>query len=611
MKSKILYPLVFFVLAFLFVKCEKSDTITPDEKVEIKTSKGVEGNIQKGPFISGSSVIIQELDSSFISTGKSFNTTTKDDFGGFKIGSIIESPFIEVITSGFYYDEVKGTISNANLSLRSLVKTTDTTLTNVNLLTTLAKERIEYLVQNQEGKFKVAKRVAQNEILNIFDIPTNDTINFNELDISLAGDENAILLATSIIIQGNLSVGEVSEMISKIILDLKEDGRLDNESILETLKNNASKLNLASVRTNLEKRYQELNYNANIPAFEKFAKRLVQLEVIGASPTKGEKEVPYNLKEISIRFNKALDKASINSNNILVTDINGDMLEGDLIYDENEYKVKLVLNQELAPDMKYKIQVKPELKTLDGEFMGKTYTQEFNSLSVDLENALKAYYTFNGDFLDHTENNYNATPHNISFSAGKTDSDNNQAALFSGKGSYMTFPNVINPTQLNWSYSIWVKINEKDETNGPILLGTNLSSSPFWDVPLYFRASSQKFSSYNGKVLESPISVDNKEWYHIVITIENAHQKMYVNGELSAEEDYYTPSSEDGDRNYNGFDGEDIGLYNFYNAELYISQSWGNRSDWTPFLNGCVDNVRFYDRAINKFEVKELYEQQK
>lgn len=608
MKTVIVYLFIALSLIFILSNCKKNDELAPDK---IISSKGVQGKIQKGPFISGTTVTVQELDNSFISTGRSFVSTTDNDFGGFIVEGNLKAPYIEVFASGFYYDEVKGDISSANLSLRSITETSDPTKTNVNILTTLTRERIEHLVLYGRMDYDTAKKTAQNEVLTAFDIPTDDFINFNDLDLTKEGDHNAILLAVSIVVQGNKSVAGVSELISKIVLDLKEDGELNDGPAIEELTSNARQLNLASVKANLEKRYQELSYQAIIPTFEKFAKRLVPLEVLTTNPDVGEKEVPYNLNEILIEFNKALDINTINPENIKVIDAEGKLLMGQLEYDDQDHIITFNLSQELTPNTTYQLIVNPEVKSFDGEYMEESFSMEFNSISVNIDHGLKAYYTFDGDFTDQTGNALNAKAYNIAFSSGKTDANGNQAALFSGQGSYMTLPNVINPTELNWTYSIWVRMDEKDEITGPVLLGNNMSGRQGWDVPLYFRASSQQFSSYNGHILAADYDVKLKEWYHLIIIIENGLQKMYINGELITDEDYYRAYSEDGDRSYPGFNGEDIGLYNYYDGELYICAERQTDTNWKPFLTGVIDNVRFYDRAINKFEVSELYNQGK
>ncbi|TKG92939.1 hypothetical protein EYV94_18385 [Puteibacter caeruleilacunae] len=608
MKNIMIQLLIALMLTFIFSNCDDSDELEPEVIISIQ---GVQGVVQKGPFINGTTVTVKELDNDFNATGRSLISVTNNDIGGFEVEGDIKAPYVEVAARGFYYDEVKGDLSSENLSLCALTKSNDPTKTNVNVLTTLTHERIAYLITNEGMDYVTAKRTAQNEVLAAFDIPLDDFINFNILDLSKEGDSNAILLAISIVVQGNRSASEVDDLISSMVADLKEDGELNDEAIKEDLRDNANELNLLSIRVNLSKRYRKLKYWPTIPQFEKFAKRLVPLGVKRTNPAHGEKEVADNLSEIVIEFNKAIDSNTINAESVQIIDSEGNPLSGYLRYDSQLHAAKFALNQQLTPNTTYQIKVSTEIRSYDGKYMEEDFVSEFNSISTNLESGLKAYYTFDGDFADQTGNVADAKGYNIGFSEGKTFENGNQAAKFSGKGSYISMPNVINPTQLNWSYSIWVRIDEKDKITGPFFLGTNMSGRDSWDVPLYFRASSQKFSSYNGGILESDCNMRLKEWYHLLITIDNGSQKMYINGELAAYRESFKGYSEDYDRKYPGFDGEDIGLYNYYDGELYICAKSQTDSNWYPFLTGAVDNVRFYDRPLNKFEVAEIYEQEK
>ena len=78
------------------------------------------GFSQKGPFIQGSSVTMFELDKDFAATGESYPAVTSDNFGSFDIKSDFKSEHLEIVSEGFYFDEVKGALSDANLTLRTI-----------------------------------------------------------------------------------------------------------------------------------------------------------------------------------------------------------------------------------------------------------------------------------------------------------------------------------------------------------------------------------------------------------------------------------------------------------------------------------------------------------
>jgi hypothetical protein len=95
------------------------------------------------------------------------------------------------------------------------------------------------------------------------------------LDIMKTGDENAILLAISIILQGQLSVAELSELLANISTDIRTDGILNSNTLGTILINNAKNTNLNQVRKNLENRYESLGMDITVPDFEKYIEYFV------------------------------------------------------------------------------------------------------------------------------------------------------------------------------------------------------------------------------------------------------------------------------------------------------------------------------------------------
>ncbi|MCX6325121.1 MAG: hypothetical protein NT144_00495 [Bacteroidia bacterium] len=250
------------LLVLLLGNCKK------DEPKIIKQK--VTGHVQKGPYINGTSISMYELNSSLEQTGKIFTTEISNNIGSFEISNVsLTSSYVEFSASGYYFDEVKGDISIAPLNLFALSDITDISTVNVNILTHLEKLRVEYLV-TQNKTLSEAKNIAQGEILAIFDFSLTGIDKSETLDISVNNDGNAILLAISIILQGNRSVGDLTELLANITNDIREDGILNSESIMTNLRNSTKELSLTTIRSNLQNRYQALGINASIPAFEKY-----------------------------------------------------------------------------------------------------------------------------------------------------------------------------------------------------------------------------------------------------------------------------------------------------------------------------------------------------
>ncbi|MBQ9311231.1 MAG: leucine-rich repeat protein [Bacteroidales bacterium] len=231
----------------------------------------VNGNVQKGPFTQGTSITIQALDESLNPTGKNYSTKTTDDAGTFSIGSQIESRYVEIFAQGYYFNEIEGKVSSSTLTLRSLSDLNESGKTNVNLLTTLESDRMVALVKTGKTVAE-ARKQAEQEIFRVFNIPnTVGDSGFDKMDITKGTDADAILLAISASLQANRSVGELSELISKIAGELASSGKVESEIIRSQILEGSMKVDADAVRDNLTKRYQSLGISGFvIPPFEDY-----------------------------------------------------------------------------------------------------------------------------------------------------------------------------------------------------------------------------------------------------------------------------------------------------------------------------------------------------
>lgn len=267
MKTKPWLSLVHSLIILLFfISCKK----TP---VETSSSiSKVTGYVQKGPFISGSTITLSELTENLAQTGRTFNTQTINNKGAFNFDALnLTSPYSLLKADGFFYDEVNGMITFAPITLYALTDILDSTNVNINLLTNLEKGRIEYLIKNGlTASFSDAKKQAQKEVLAIFHITQADILPSQSLNIAEAGRDNGILLAVSSILQASGWAGQLTELLSSISEDIKEDGVLNNNSLYMALLNGAALLDTAKVKENLERRYSDIGATSNTPVFGKY-----------------------------------------------------------------------------------------------------------------------------------------------------------------------------------------------------------------------------------------------------------------------------------------------------------------------------------------------------
>lgn len=239
--------------------------------VLLNPTSHITGYIQKGPFISGSQIIVQELTDQLEPTGTSYQLVTNSDIGDYALKQKIHSDYVEVIATGYYYNEVAGALSTAPLTLRTVAEVSDNQQINVNVLTTLIRPRINYLMVQEQKTFAIAKQQAEQEVRQLFHITSSEADHFEGLTINGTGENNGILLAISVLLQGQQTVAEVSELLSKLSLDLEADGQVEVDSaLLVTLQTNASALNTHQIRNHLTERFTQLGQATIVPNFEQF-----------------------------------------------------------------------------------------------------------------------------------------------------------------------------------------------------------------------------------------------------------------------------------------------------------------------------------------------------
>lgn len=265
-----------FVLAFISTGCSHSgDDLSNDMSGAASSqliSKSIHGAVQKGPYLNGTSLTFFELSETLGQTGKSYNAQIKSNSGDYELKDIsFTSNYVMIKADGFYFNEVSGKVSEAPLSLYAMSDIRDKSTINVNLMSHLEKDRIEYLMENGSA-FAAAKKQAQQEILNIFSIPLSDIAESELLTITEVGNGNAALLAISIILQGYRTTAELSELLANIATDIRTDGVLDSTELGSKLVNDIGRINLEGVRANIEARYEEIGLQVTPPAFEGYVR---------------------------------------------------------------------------------------------------------------------------------------------------------------------------------------------------------------------------------------------------------------------------------------------------------------------------------------------------
>ncbi|MDP1822775.1 MAG: hypothetical protein Q8L48_06025 [Archangium sp.] len=232
----------------------------------------VRGAAQKGPFIVGSTVSVAALDSAGTQTGQVFLSQTSNDRGEFEL-TVPAQPleFAELEASGFHFNEVTGTLSAAELSLRCLASL-DGTPTYINVLTHLASNRIKSLAA-PTADLPTARATAEQELRIALPIgaPAGGAVPASLLNL-LGGDTdaNAYLFAVSVVFaqaaliaNPNAVDAELQQLLNTAALDFA-DGSFE-PALITRLEAAERKVDVERVRASFRARLLEIGSSSTVP----------------------------------------------------------------------------------------------------------------------------------------------------------------------------------------------------------------------------------------------------------------------------------------------------------------------------------------------------------
>ena len=295
-----------FIAALLLAACGDDNknaggTVEDGEVVAI-VDKMISGVSQKGPFVNGSSVTVQELDGETMSqTGLGFEGKIKNDLGEFSVKvNKLESQYALLKANGFYRNEVTGGKSKSQITLYALTDLSNRDEVNVNLLTHLAYERSLYLATTDTLSVAKAKKQAEVEVLKSFGIEGNFA-SAEDLNIFGADDQSAALLAVSILMQSDLSEGDFSERLADYAADIESDGIWNDTKTATEIADWANSQGLGSGLVKIRDNITKWEISADVPSFEKYVNNFWwQNYGLGICDAKREGEVLKNQNTASV-----------------------------------------------------------------------------------------------------------------------------------------------------------------------------------------------------------------------------------------------------------------------------------------------------------------------
>jgi concanavalin A-like lectin/glucanase superfamily protein len=208
----------------------------------------------------------------------------------------------------------------------------------------------------------------------------------------------------------------------------------------------------------------------------------------------------------------------------------------------------------------------------------------------DLASGLIAFYKFDEtsgtSAADSSGNNHTATlAGGATFGAGLQ----NNAVTLSGNNQYVSLPTGIVNGLSTISITAWVKLTMSPQWNRIFDFGNDTSTYMFLTAN---SGSTLRFSiTTGGATMEQQMnatSLPTGTWEHVALTLSGGMGVLYVQGAQVAQSATFT------------FNPSSLGntMHNWLGRSQYAAD---------PYLNGQIDNVRIYSRAISAGEVQALY----
>ncbi|MBO4437544.1 MAG: hypothetical protein J5791_11750, partial [Fibrobacter sp.] len=240
------------------------------EDAGIIADLNVAGVTQKGPFVKGAAVTVQGIDCKTLKfTDEIFEGKVKSDKGDFTVEDVsLKSTCALFEVTGIYRNEITGNKSSDELTLHALTDLKDRKNVNINVLTELEYERLMFLVTEKGKKFAEAKAQAEKEVLAAFDIK-GDFVEFENLNIFESGDENAALLAVSVMMLAETDDAGLAKRLDKFADSFAETGKWKDSTTKAAISEWAIEATASGELETIRKNIESWDIG-DVPAFEKF-----------------------------------------------------------------------------------------------------------------------------------------------------------------------------------------------------------------------------------------------------------------------------------------------------------------------------------------------------
>jgi cysteine-rich repeat protein len=261
---------------------DREDDATGDDGQDVGPSRvTVEGVVEKGPFVRGSSVRVSAVDGAANPTTDLVEGSTTDDLGTFSVQLEHQGPVLLEAT-GTYFNEVTALLSTRTMALRSYCQLSGSEVQRccLNLITQLAHERVRTRMREGET-LEAAVAASEGELrrgLGVGPAGFDPEASGSSLSM-LEGDTDAAayLFAVSAVIaqaaateagpEGDVDAS-LQALVDGIASDLGPDGALDY-SRRALLREAQAAVDVGAVTGNLTARLAEIGSEAVVPDLDR------------------------------------------------------------------------------------------------------------------------------------------------------------------------------------------------------------------------------------------------------------------------------------------------------------------------------------------------------
>ena len=233
----------------------------------------VDGAVQKGPFLVGSTVLINRRDERGRSTSATILSEIKDSIGSFSF--VTDDPgLVQIVATGYYFSELTGQVSSGTLTLRAILEIEDRPgqKAYVNIMTHLINDRVLALLAGGQIGIGAAIAQAEAELTTAFQnaLPVTSLEGFSGLNVyntstsqeSDAGNTYLLALSTGFYKYaeikaqqfGTTTDAELTLILNRLSDDLEDDGRLATPDFIREFTTAIRSLSPEIIAANLRNR---------------------------------------------------------------------------------------------------------------------------------------------------------------------------------------------------------------------------------------------------------------------------------------------------------------------------------------------------------------------